>query len=82
MSKCATQSSKGFYFGYFWSLYQGSQIFGSMFGSLLFKYEFDRTEFSLIMSLTAFIGALMMIFTRMPRVPYGMSHNALGLADE
>lgn len=82
ISKCATEESKGFYFGFFWSIYQGSQIFGSLFGSMLFKYEFDKTEFSLIMSATAFFACLMLMFVRMPRVPYGMEHKQFGLAKE
>ena len=35
-SKCTNEEGKGFFFGFFWSVYQGSQIFGSLFGSYIF----------------------------------------------
>jgi uncharacterized membrane protein YjgN (DUF898 family) len=67
-SNCATRGSKGFYFGMFWSIYQGSQIFGSYFGSLLFKYELNRTRFGLVMSALALLAIISFLFIRMPLV--------------
>jgi len=44
-SKCATEKSRGFYFGLFWSIYQGSQIFSSLIGALMFKFNVIKTYF-------------------------------------
>ena len=68
MSNCATESNKGLFFGMFWSIYQGSQIFGSWFGSLLFQFKFDKTSFSLLMSAIALIAAFGFIFVRKPYI--------------
>ena len=35
MSLCATESTSGFYMGYFWTLYMSSQICGNALGSVL-----------------------------------------------
>lgn len=34
MSLCATEESKGFYFGFFWVFYMSSQIFGNFLGAI------------------------------------------------
>ena len=34
MSLCATEATKGFYFGYFWIFYMSGQIFGNLTGAL------------------------------------------------
>ena len=35
MSLCATKETEGFYFGYFWSIYMTSQVFGNWIGSII-----------------------------------------------
>jgi hypothetical protein len=35
VSNCASESTKGFYFGHFWALYMSAQIFGNLTGALL-----------------------------------------------
>jgi MFS family permease len=69
-SKCATEKSKGFYFGLFWSMYQGSQIFGSFFGGLIFGENYSKTAFFIIMSIIALLATVSMAFTRRPYVSH------------
>ena len=35
MAKCATEETKGFYFGYFWVWYMSAQIIGNLSGAIL-----------------------------------------------
>lgn len=35
MARCATEASKGFYFGYFWAWYMAAQIVGNLTGALI-----------------------------------------------
>ena len=67
-SKCATESTKGFYFGLFWSWYQGSQILGSFFGGLIFGENYSKTIFFVIMSAIALFATICMGFTRKPYI--------------
>ncbi len=38
ISDCATESSKGFFFAYFWAFYMGSQMFGSLISAVILGY--------------------------------------------
>lgn len=62
----------------FWSIYQGSQIFGSWFGSLLFKFNLNKTAFSLVMSSIALVAALSFLFIRKPYVLENKDQMELG----
>ena len=64
IAKCATESSKGFYFGLFILLYQGSQIFGSFFGGLIFEFKLNKTIFFVIMSSLALAAALSFVILK------------------
>jgi predicted MFS family arabinose efflux permease len=81
-SKCATEQTKGFYFGLFWSIYQGSQIFGSYFGGLIFSENYSKTKFFIIMSIIALLATISMAFTKTPYVHRGQSKTPLLLNKE
>jgi hypothetical protein len=65
MSLCASQETKGFYFGYFWALYQSAQIFGNLIGAFLVKYT-SGTLFFLIMSLIMVIPVFLFLTLNIP----------------
>lgn len=75
-SKCATNESRGFYFGLFWSIYQGSQIFGNLFSALLF-YEkvanVGKTVFHLVMTGIAIIAVIGFRLVQKPFVHSGVN---------
>ena len=37
ISLCSNEDNKGFYFGFFWVLYESSQIFGNLTGALIIE---------------------------------------------
>ena len=57
MSNCATETTKGFYFGYFWAWYMSSQIFGNLIGAYIIE-DTSGPSFFAIMSLIMFIAVL------------------------
>jgi len=67
-SKCATAETKGFYFGFFWSIYACSQIFGNLFGAIMFDSQLTKTELHLIMTGVALLGVFSFLFTTKPFV--------------
>lgn len=48
MSLCASPTTKGFYFGYFWAMYMSSEIIGNWVGSILIL-ESSGPNFFLVM---------------------------------
>ena len=68
ISKCTLSETQGFYFGYFWSIHQASQILSCVLSTLLFQYNFDKTTFAKIMSIVALVGTLMFFFVQKPYV--------------
>jgi hypothetical protein len=34
-SICASEETKGFYFGYFWAMYMSAEVFGNLIGALI-----------------------------------------------
>ena len=81
-SKCATEESKGFYFGLFWSIYQGSQILGSFFGGLIFGQNYSKTLFFIIMSSIALLATISFGFTRRPYVHLSQQKEQAHLSNE
>lgn len=81
-SKCTNEEGKGFFFGFFWSVYQGSQIFGSLFGSYIFRFNLNKTVFSVVMSFLAMVGALSFCFIRKPFVHCNIVRKNIHLAKE
>ena len=57
MSKCASETTKGFYFGYFWAWYMSSQIFGNLIGAYIIE-DTSGPSFFAIMSMIMFIAVL------------------------
>jgi len=66
ISLCATDDTRGFYFGLFWSIYMSSQIFGNFTGAIIITRASGPTFF-LIMGAIMFIGALLNIFLKKPK---------------
>lgn len=81
-SLCMTEESKGFYFGFFWSIYQSSQIFGNLFGAVLLKALSDMVGFFIIMSIIALLASISFLFIRKPHVHRGRRKDANDLANE
>ena len=68
ISKCSYYDTTGFYFGYFWSIHQASQILSCVLSTLIFKYHLDKTTFAQIMSVFAFLGTFMFFCVQKPYV--------------
>ena len=68
VSRCGNVESKGFFFGYFWSIHQASQILSCVLGGLIFEYKIKKYQFSLIMGLTALVGTSMFLCIQKPFV--------------
>ena len=65
MAKCATESSKGFYYGYFWVWYMSAQIIGNLSGALLIQNE-TGISFFVIMSGIAIFFTFGFCFLQQP----------------
>lgn len=66
IANCAPIAYKGYYFGLYWSFYQGSQVFGSLAGAMIFKNDLNKTWFFIIMSGVALLAALSFPLLRTP----------------
>ena len=62
IAECATERTKGFFFGFFWSFQMGSQIVGNLFAAYVFKGGHDMIGFYMIMSGLAIISSGAYIF--------------------
>lgn len=79
---CMTEETKGFYYGFFWSIYQSSQIFGNLAGAVILHQNHDKTFFFLIMSLLALFASCTFIFTQRPFIPDGKLMDSYHLAHQ
>jgi MFS family permease len=70
ISDCATDESKGFFFGYFWAFYNAAQIFGSIFAALVFLY-YDVRIYYLLMSLICLISCVIFYSLKSPEIKHG-----------
>ena len=75
MAKCATESSKGFYYGYFWVWYMSAQIAGNLSGALLIKNE-TGMGFFIIMSAIAMVFTFGFCFLRTPHKQHGIEEQS------
>jgi len=66
MSLCATEQSKGFYFGMFWSIFMSSQIVGNLIGSIIIK-KTSGPSFFLIMGCVLLSSLLGYCFLIIPK---------------
>jgi MFS family permease len=65
ISKCTTESSKGFYFGYFWAWYMSAQIIGNLTGGILITKS-SGIEFFVIMGAMALTFSFNFCFLKTP----------------
>lgn len=65
MSSCATEETKGFFFGYFWVWYMASQIIGNFIGSYIIEDSSGPTFF-LIMGAIMLVGNVGFLFLQPP----------------
>jgi MFS family permease len=55
IADCATEKTKGFFFGYFWTYFMASQIFGSILSAVVFEY-YSLTTFYITMGAFALLS--------------------------
>jgi MFS family permease len=65
-SRCATDDTKGMYFGFFWSIYSCSQIFGNLLGAVMFQSRLTKTELHLTMTAVSIVGVVIFAFVKRP----------------
>ena len=65
VSSCASEETKGFYFGHFWALYMSAQIFGNLIGALLIR-QTSGIWFFLIMGIIMMFPVVGFIFLKTP----------------
>ena len=65
ISECATEETKGFYFGFFWSTYTLSQVVGNLIAALVLGNANEITYF-IVMSSIAFLSSILFITLRKP----------------
>lgn len=65
MSKCASETNKGFYFGYFWAWYMSSQIVGNAVGALIIQTT-SGPSFFVIMASIMFGSVTCFCWLKMP----------------
>ena len=58
IADCATDTTSGFYFGYFWAWYMASQVFGNLFAAFVFG-QYSISSFYLIMMSFSCVAAMM-----------------------
>jgi hypothetical protein len=68
ISNCTTETTKGFYFGYFWAWYMASQIFGNFIGAQIIENTSGPSFFA-IMSIIMFIAVLGFCKLQLPLNP-------------
>jgi MFS family permease len=66
ISSCATTETKGFFFGYFWAYYQGSQIFSSLLTGFIFQ-TYGLITFYLVMALFCLMATSTFLLLRQPK---------------
>ena len=68
ISQCATPSTKGLFYGFFWIVYMMSQVVGSLIGAAILKSGKDQTFFYLSLAILAAAASLSFVFIRKPLV--------------
>lgn len=66
IAECATPKTKGFFFGFFWFVYQSSQSAGSVIGALILRSGRNQTFFYLSLGILAALASLSFWFIRKP----------------
>eukprot|EP00347_Sterkiella_histriomuscorum_P004956 403358441 len=65
VSSCATDETKGFFFGYFYLIFMSSQVFGNLIAALVLGSGGQTLYFS-IMAVLAFLATFMFLFLKKP----------------
>jgi len=65
MSLCATEDTKGFYFGYFWVWYMSAQIIGNLAGAIMIKKTMGPSFF-IMLSIAEILFFSLFCFIRLP----------------
>ncbi|CDW76468.1 major facilitator superfamily protein [Stylonychia lemnae] len=66
VSDCASDKNKGFFFSYFWAWFMSSQIIGNLLAALILG-NFEQSTFYIIVSVAAFLGAMIFLLLRRPK---------------
>ena len=65
MALCATEETKGFYYGYFWAWYMSAQIIGNLSGAFVIKQTMG-SEFFIIASSFEILTCCGFFFIQIP----------------
>lgn len=66
ISACATEETKGYYFGVFWFFYMGSQVVGSLLGAFILSEGLTQVVLFAVLALFGLIATFGMLYTRQP----------------
>lgn len=67
IAECATEETKGFYFGFFWTMYTFSQVVGNLVAALVLGNTDEETYF-IVMTVIAGVSSIFFITLRKPRI--------------
>ena len=76
ISDCATEDTKGFFFGYFWIFYMASQIVGSLVAALTLN-SMRQEHLFIILGVISFVSSLSFFFMRKPNVHHRLNQTTL-----
>ena len=65
VGECANDQNKGFFFGYFWAFFTGSQIFGNLFAALILG-PLSQSTYYIVMTIVAVSGSSVFLFLLKP----------------
>ena len=65
-SQCATERSKGYFFGLFWFFFMGSMVGGSLLGALILSQGFKQTWLYVTLAVMALTASLLFLLIRRP----------------
>lgn len=66
LAKCATESSKGFYYGYYWVWYESAQIVGNLCAALVIE-KLSGVNFFISMAAFMIVSTFGFCFLRTPK---------------
>jgi MFS family permease len=65
VADCASDSNKGFFFGYFWAFFMASQIIGNLIAALILG-RLSLGTYYIVMTVAAFAGTTVFLLLRKP----------------
>lgn len=69
IADCATEKTKGFFFGYFWAYYMASQIAGNFLAALVIR-GYSQIVFYMTMATFSIVSAVIFMFLKDPIPSY------------